>query len=215
MEWHYIDDVTDEQFADLLVDQLKGKISVGTFKPTSETMFWNENLDEWTSLINLPDLQKQLTLTPLKSPPRKHKRSKTATNCQNPGCNELHRSESGFCHLHRSLADGVRRVVYQGQRPPRLPWPENTQALWQISENAGTGYSSAAMESPSKKNESRHASAHRRSIFQQLTARMKNARLKAQSKKNDASLRNQEGGRLQERIDRALEGKRLHRSLKQ
>ena len=126
-----------------------------------------------------------------------------------------HRSESGFCHLHRSLADVVRRVVYQGQRPPRLPWPENTQALWQISENAGTGYSSAAMESPSKKNESRHASAHRRSIFQQLTARMKNARLKAQSKKNDASLRKQEGGRLQERIDRALEGKRLHRSLKQ
>jgi hypothetical protein len=140
---------------------------------------------------------------------------KTATTCQNPGCNQLHRSESGFCHLHRSLADGVRRVVYQGQRPPRLPWPENTQALWQISENAGTGYSSAAMESPSKKNESRHASAHRRSIFQQLTARMKNARLKAQSKKNDASLRKQEGGRLQERIDRALEGKRLHRSLKQ
>ena len=132
----------------------------------------------------------------------------TATTCQNPGCNQLHRSESGFCHLHRSLADGVRRVVYQGQRPPRLPWPENTQALWQISENAGTGYSSAAMESPSKKNESRHASAHRRSIFQQLTARMKNARLKAQSKKNDASLRKQEGVRLQERIDRALEGKR-------
>ena len=68
-------------------------------------------------------------------------------------------------------------VGAQGQRPPRLmPWPENTQALWQISENAGTGYSSAAMamESPSKKNES---SPERQVVFgsgaiQRLTERM-------------------------------------------
>ena len=61
LEWNYIDNDTGEQFADLLVDQLLTKIAEGTFKPTSDTMFWNENLDEWTALGSLPDLQKQLT----------------------------------------------------------------------------------------------------------------------------------------------------------
>ena len=107
MEWHYIDDATDEQFDDLTVSALQAKIQAGTFIPTKDTNFWNEDLEDWTTLENLRQLWKPLL--PELIPGRR--KSTTALSCKSPKCTEHHRNQDGFCHLHRNLADGKRRFV--------------------------------------------------------------------------------------------------------
>ena len=109
MEWHYIDDATDEQFDDLTVPALQAKIHAGTFQPTPETNFWNENMEGWTTLSDLPELL--IILIPPIPELKTRRKSTTALSCKSPNCTEHHRNQDGFCHLHRNLADGKRRFV--------------------------------------------------------------------------------------------------------
>ena len=48
LEYHYIDEQTDEQFDDLTVEDLISKSASGTTF-TSDTLFWEENLSDLDS----------------------------------------------------------------------------------------------------------------------------------------------------------------------